>query len=45
MAKTMHTEYEKIWFWSVGNTLISDTMESAMKAAYNSTPHFRVITR
>ena len=45
LAKPIDKEYEKIWYWSVGNTLIADTLENAMKVAYYSNPHYRVITK
>lgn len=44
MAQVLSKDYEGIWFWAIGNTLLADTMDDAMKAAYNTTPHFRVIT-
>ena len=45
MVRPIEKEYEKIWFWSVGNTLLADTLDDAMKVAYYDTPHYRVITK
>jgi chromosome segregation ATPase len=45
MLRPIDKEYEKIWFWSVGNTLLADTLDDAMKVAYYENPHYRVITK
>ncbi len=45
MIKVMDTKHKKLLFWCVGNTLIADTVDDAMKAAYHSSFPYRVIAK
>lgn len=40
-----NNEYEKVLYWSMGNTLIAQRVEDAMAAAYHNNPPYRVIAK
>ena len=45
VVKVLDSQYEKILYWAMGNTLIAQTVEDAMKSAYNTNPPYRVISK
>ena len=45
VVKTLDNYYEKILYWTMGNTLIAETLQDAMKAAYHTNPPYRVISK
>lgn len=40
-----NNDYQKLLYWTMGNTLIAETVDDAIKAAYHTKPPYRVIAK